>query len=46
MIVLGQLIDSTNIELLSAFGQASELKSLDHSLSQFGHSYTSRFEFG
>jgi hypothetical protein len=40
--VFRQLAHCPDVTLLSAFGQASKLKTLDHSLSQFGHGYTSK----
>jgi hypothetical protein len=36
-IVIGELPDSANIGFLSSFRETSELKTLDHSLPQFGH---------
>jgi len=40
--VFRQLAHCPDVTLLSACGQASKLETLDHSLSQFGHGYTSR----
>jgi hypothetical protein len=42
--VFRQLAHCPDVTLLSAFGQASKLETLDHSLSQFGHGYTSRLK--
>jgi len=42
VIVFGQLAHCPQLTLLSACRQASKLETLDHSLSQFGHAYTSR----
>jgi hypothetical protein len=39
-----QLAHGPDVTLLRAFGQASKLQTLDHSLSQFSHGYTSRLE--
>ncbi len=39
--MLSQLPDGTYIGFLSSLRVALELKTLDHSLSEFGHSYTS-----
>ena len=39
--VLGELAHYSDIGLVSAFRHASELKRFDHSLSKFGHGYTS-----
>lgn len=39
--VLGELTDSTDVVILSAFRVSSELKRLDHSLTKFGHGNTS-----
>jgi len=41
VIVISELPDNANIGFLSSLRETSELKALDHSLSQFGHSYTS-----
>ena len=41
VIVLRQLAHSSDVHLLSAFRQAPELETLDHSLSQCCHGYTS-----
>src|SRR5229473_7580102 len=41
VIVFRQLAHCPDVTLLSAFGQASKLETLDHSLTQFGHGYTS-----
>lgn len=39
--VLGELPDSANVGLLSAFGESPELQRFDHSLTQFSHNDTS-----
>jgi len=39
--MLSQLPDSANIGFLSSLRLPLELKTLDHSLSEFGHGYTS-----
>jgi hypothetical protein len=39
LVVIGELANSSNICFLSALGEAPELKTLDHSLSKFSHSY-------
>jgi hypothetical protein len=39
VIVIGELADSANVGFLSSMGEPSELKTLDHSLSEFGHNY-------
>src|SRR2546425_1154852 len=44
-IVLSELPDRPNIGFLSSLREASELQTLDHSLSQFGHNYTSGLEY-
>jgi hypothetical protein len=41
VIMCGELADGTNVRLLSPLRETSELETLDHSLSQFGHGYTS-----
>ena len=41
VVVLGELAHGADAGFLSPFRHASELKSLDHSLLQVGHSYTS-----
>jgi hypothetical protein len=41
VIVLRQLAHGPDVHLLCALGQAPELESLDHSLTKFGHGYTS-----
>jgi hypothetical protein len=41
VIVFAQLAHGSNVRFLSPLREASELKTLDHSLSQFGHGYTS-----
>jgi len=41
VVVLGELAHCSDVGFLSAFRHASELKRLDHSLLQVGHSYTS-----
>jgi hypothetical protein len=46
LVMLSELPDGPNVGFLSALGEASELKRLDHSLSQFGHGYTSCFGIG
>lgn len=42
VIMFAQLAHGSNVRFLSPLREASELKTLDHSLSQFGHGYTSR----
>ena len=44
--MLGQLTYCAHIGFLITFREPAQLKSVDHSLSEFGHSYTSRLEFG
>jgi hypothetical protein len=46
LVMLGELPDGPKAGFLRALGEASELKRLDHSLSQFGHGYTSCFGIG
>jgi hypothetical protein len=41
MIVCGQLAYGSGVCLLSSLRQTAELQTLDHSLSQFAHGYTS-----
>jgi hypothetical protein len=42
MIMCGQLAYGSGVRLLSSLRQPAELQTLDHSLSQFGHGYTSK----
>jgi len=42
MIMCGQLAYGSGIRLLSTLRQTAELQTLDHSLSQFAHGYTSK----
>ena len=42
--MLGELARGADVGFLSPFRHASELKSLDHSLLQVGHSYTSKLD--
>ena len=42
VIVFAELAHSPDVSFLRAFGQASKLETLDHSLTQLGHGYTSR----
>jgi len=44
VIVFRQLPHGPDVTFLRAFGQAFKLETLDHSLSQFGHGYTSRLK--
>ena len=41
VIMFGQLAYGSGVRLLSSLRQTAELQTLDHSLSQFGHGYTS-----
>src|SRR6266849_8676394 len=41
MIMCGQLAHGSGVRLLSSLRQTAELQTLDHSLSQFAHGYTS-----
>jgi hypothetical protein len=41
VIMFGQLPHGPHVTLLSALGQTAQLQTLDHSLSQFSHGYTS-----
>ena len=41
MIMCGQLAYGTGVGFLSSLRQTAELQTLDHSLSQFSHGYTS-----
>ena len=45
VIVISELPDRPNIGFLSSLREASELQTLDHSLSQFGNNYTSGLEY-
>jgi hypothetical protein len=40
--VFRELAYCPDVTFLRAFGQAAQLQTLDHSLSQFSHSYASR----
>jgi hypothetical protein len=42
VIVFAQLAHGSNVRFLSPLREASELQTLDHSLSQFSHGDTSR----
>jgi hypothetical protein len=42
VIMCGELAHGSDVSLLGSLRETSELKTLDHSLSQFGHGYTSR----
>jgi len=42
MIMCGQLAYGSGVCLLSSLRQTAELQTLDHSLSQFAHGYTSK----
>jgi len=44
MIMCGQLAYRSGVRLLSSLCETAELQTLDHSLSQFRHGYTSRNE--
>ena len=44
LIVFAQLAHGSNVRFLSSLRETSELQTLDHSLSQFSHGYTSRNE--
>ena len=43
-VMLGELALCSDVGFLSALRNASELKRLDHSLLQVGHSYTSKLD--
>jgi hypothetical protein len=42
--MFGQLAHGSGVGFLSSLREAAELQTLDHSLSQFGHGYTSGWE--
>jgi hypothetical protein len=42
MIMCGQLAHGSGVRFLSSLRQTAELQTLDHSLSQFAHGYTSK----
>jgi hypothetical protein len=44
--VLGELADGSDVSFFSSLRVPLELKTLDHSLSKFGHCYSDGFEFG
>ncbi len=42
VIMFGELAHCPDIAFLRTLGQPAQLQTLDHSLSQFGHGYTSK----